>query len=389
VSYFLSRTPLKGEKAVSEFQQLVKRKVDIMTGGISISPEAAEQLSGISPLTLADYASTSGMTLRAENNVWINAPIIEYNANFVENPEYTLRTDNEQLYLSAEHDEFSVDFIPIPNYHNQTLSDGTPVIEIAASHGDRLRLTPVDGCAYKCDFCNIPFDRKYRMRSIEQLTEATQIAMGDTALRAEHVLISGGVPRDRDFGKELEFYKYIIHNNPDIDIDIMMAPVPELLNPEQLKQIGANGLSINMELWNTEIANKLIYGKVKLSRKQYLSMIEKSVESFGKGAIRSALLVGLEPIEDTLKGVRALAERGCDPMLSPFRPDPATPLSHLKPPMASELLQVYERSLEIISEFDGVKLGPRCIPCGHNTMVIPDNSGLYYYSKRKGKNGQK
>ena len=33
-----------------------------------------------------------------------------------------------------------------------------------------------------------------------------------------------------------------------------------------------------------------------------------------------------------------------------------------------------------IVERYGVKLGPRCIPCQHNTLTFPDDSGAYYYS---------
>ena len=87
-------------------------------------------------------------------------------------------------------------------------------------------------------------------------------------------------------------------------------------------------------------------------------------------------MVGLEPIEDTLRGVDALAQRGCEPVLSPFRPSPDTPLGDVSPPGEAELVEVYERSVEVAGRH-GVKLGPRCIPCQHNTLSFPDDSGYY------------
>jgi len=39
------------------------------------------------------------------------------------------------------------------------------------------------------------------------------------------------------------------------------------------------------------------------------------------------------------------------------------------PPSAEELLDVYLRARDICGELD-VPLGPRCIPCSHNTLTF-------------------
>ena len=120
--------------------------------------------------------------------------------------------------------------------------------------------------------------------------------------------------------------------------------------------------------------------KVKACRQLYFDFIERAVGIFGaEGQVRSLILVGIEPIEDTLQGVEALAQLGCDPVLSPFRPDPATPLKDHPPASVDTLVEVYERGLEIVERY-GVKLGPRCIPCHHNTLTFPDGTNTYYYS---------
>ena len=81
------------------------------------------------------------------------------------------------------------------------------------------------------------------------------------------------------------------------------------------------------------------------------------------------LMVGCEPVEDTLKGVRSIAERGGVPVLSPFRPDPSTPMRDVPPPDAKMMLDVYLRAHEICVGLD-VPLGPSCIPCSHNTITF-------------------
>ena len=91
-------------------------------------------------------------------------------------------------------------------------------------------------------------------------------------------------------------------------------------------------------------------------------------------------MVGLEPMGDTLKGVEALAQRGCDPVLSPFRPSPITSLRDKFPPTAEFLAETYERAREVVERYPKTKLGPRCVPCMHNTLTFPDKSGKYYFN---------
>jgi uncharacterized radical SAM superfamily protein len=357
-----------------------------MSDGLAIDENVKDTLTADgSPVSLNDYASTSGVTLKTENDTWINAPVADFNANFVVAPKYTLRGENDELYLTGPAGEFSAEFVPVPSYHDRILSNDALITSVAVTHADRLRLSPTFGCTYKCQFCDMPYETKYGgVKSPEIIAEATEIALADTALRAEHILLSGGVPAKRDFGRQIEIYEKVIIDNPDLDVDIMMVPIPELIDLERLKKIGARGLSINMELWNIELSQKIITGKMRLTREQYLNFAERAAELFGRGAVRSTMLVGLEPMEDTLAGVKALAERCVDPILSPFRPCPNTPLANVKPPTAGEIIEVYHRAKDIVSRYDDVKLGPRCIPCGHNTMVVPDNSGAFYYSRRKG-----
>ena len=82
------------------------------------------------------------------------------------------------------------------------------------------------------------------------------------------------------------------------------------------------------------------------------------------------LMVGLEPMETTLAGVQAIAERGGVPVLSPFRPDPVTPMRDLPPPSAQYLEETYLRASEVVAQA-GAYLGPTCLPCMHNTVTLP------------------
>jgi hypothetical protein len=379
-----------GLPPIADLEAAQRLKVDLMTDGLFVSPETKAILveNDDIPLTLADYASTSGITLKLPNDTWVNAPISEFNPNFVETPANSLAVEDGKLFVVNSDGAYEAEFIPVPAYHDKSLKDGSPVKWIAITHSDRVRLSPIKGCAIQCDFCDIPFDKSpdepaYRgQKVIGNILEAAGVALQDPILPAQHVLLSGGTPRKRDYGYENEVYERVVTENPDIDVDIMMVPMPGLLNIKRLGEIGVHGLSINIELWNKDVALRTMRSKAKASRELYLDFIEKASEQFGNGRVRSLLMVGIEPMEDTLKGVEALAERGCDPVLSPFRPDPVTPMHDMKPSTANELLEVWQRSQEIVGRYEGVKLGPRCVPCMHNTLTFADNSGDYYHSQQ-------
>jgi len=201
-------------------------------------------------------------------------------------------------------------------------------------------------------------------------------AIRDPLLPAQHVLISGGTPKEEDYDYLKEVWSAVPKAFPAMAVDVMMVPMPGLLEPEELRAMGIHGLSLNLEMFGDEASKRTMRAKADLGKTYWFDFIGRAAETFGPGKVRSLILVGLEPLEDTLKGVEALAERGCDPVLSPFRPDPHTPLRNMQPPTIEFLAEVYERSVEIV-ERHGVKLGPRCIPCQHNTLTFPDASGQY------------
>ncbi len=358
-------------------------KLQLMTDGLAVSRRAIEELSnhGSRPLTLADYATTSGISLKLSDDVWVNAPIQEHNPNFITaSPPHLLDTNDAGFWIrSSNGEEIPAWPLPVPDYHNQLNSSEEKYTSYAITHADRVRISPILGCGMVCQFCDLPYEFRYRRKRIDGLIDSVRKALDDKTLPAQHILISGGTPKEEDVDFLRTVYRAVAQEFPSHPVDIMMVPIPGLLDPQALHDEGIHGLSINIEIYNSEISKKLMRQKYNLGIKYYLDFIEQAVEVFGPGKVRSLMVVGLEPMEDTLEAVRELAKRGCDPVLSPFRPDPKTPMKDHPAPSADFLEHIYLKSLEIISQYP-VKLGPRCIPCQHNTLTFPDGSGDYYYS---------
>ena len=348
-------------------------KFELLAQGLTISVAAKEYLAEVNegrPLTPADYASTSGVILELEDDVWVNAPIPEYNPNFVERTPFVLDFDSDGLFVRGNGLASRARFWLPPRYHGKLASNGKPYNYYSFTHGDRARLSPIMGCAMVCKFCNIPYEDRYGTKPVDVITETLRVALDDPYQPAAHVLISGGTPHERDIPYLRGVYEQVLCDFPGLEVDIMMVPIDGLLDLARLDQLGVHQLSINIELFGTELARKVMRQKFGRGLDWYLEFLERGTEILGEGRIRSMLLVGLEPREDTLRGVKAIVERGCVPVLSPFRPSPATPLSDWPPPTAAELRDTYVAASEIAAAA-GRELGPDCPPCSHNTLTFP------------------
>lgn len=372
---------MRASRSLSQAELL---KFGLMSEGLAISPEAKahiDRANGDRPMTPADYASTSGVILALNDDVWVNAPIATYNPNFVSDPSYRLILDGDQLVVEGQGLTSTAGFWLPPTYHGQLNAEGEPYNSYAFTHADRVRISPIEGCAMTCKFCDLPYEFRYRRKSLEGLVDSVERAASDESQPAAHVLISGGTPRSDDFGYVRDVYEAVIQQFRDLPVDIMMVPIDDLLDVRWLEGIGVNELSINIEIFNRDIAHRVMRRKADQGLDHYLGFLDQAAEVLGGGRVRSMLLVGLEPLEDTLAGVEAIAERGCVPVLSPFRPDQATPLRAVPPPDAATMEDTYLRAHDIASTH-GVSLGPSCIPCSHNTMTLArgnaDDAYRYY-----------
>jgi len=112
--------------------QLLKLK--LMADGLAVSSRVREALSS-RPLTLADYATTSGMSLVLGEDVWVNAPLRDYNPNFVsESPPHILDLESSEYVVLSDGQTFPARPIPVPDYHDEKNNSEEPYTSYAITH---------------------------------------------------------------------------------------------------------------------------------------------------------------------------------------------------------------------------------------------------------------
>lgn len=349
-------------------------KFHLLSGGASMTAAAVEALDRIvddGAWSPADYASTKGLILRLEDDVWVNMPVERYNPALASGSAIVFDRVEEGFVIEGLGLRSRAEFWRPPAYLGAKAANGRPISNFVVGHGDRVRLSPTIGCAMVCDFCNIPFDDTYAgLKPVDVMIDSLRVAFEDPVQPARHILISGGTPGPPHVAGLREVYERVITEFPGRLVDIMMVPVEGLFDLPHLDALGLNEISVNLEIFDEDVAAKIMRHKHRQGRQWYLDFLEQAAEDLGPGRVRSMLMVGLESPQSTLAGVRALLDRGCVPVLSPFIPDAVTPLAKTPAPSVELTLEVFHRASDLAAEY-GQPLGPSCAPCTHNTMTLP------------------
>lgn len=151
----------------------------------------------------------------------------------------------------------------------------------------------------------------------------------------------------------------------------MSLPPQNLEIIEELYNAGISEIAFNIEIFHEYLARHYMPGKGAIPRQHYYNALEKAVALWGRnGAVRSMVILGLEPEDSLLSGIEELCKIGVQPILSIFRPMENTPLSSKLPLSIHETMILYEKIENICTKY-GQILGPSCIYCQNNTLSIP------------------
>ena len=117
---------------------------------------------------------------------------------------------------------------------------------------------------------------------------------------------------------------------------------------DALKDAGCESLMLNLEIWDRDVRVRLMPGKSKITRERYLDALAYAVKIFGVHQVSSQVIIGLEPIENTLEAMAAIADVGAVPLPTVFRPLRNTPLVESPTPRVEDVLRVFSANLEIL-----------------------------------------
>lgn len=241
---------------------------------------------------------------------------------------------------------------------------------------DRLRIKLVAGCEYKnigrgCRFCNLPISDK---RFTREELRGSLLRLKGEHISFRHILIGGGTCLAPDVWEDVTWLCRFLKSDDfyrDKPISLMSVLPPKEMLPV-FQEAGLEEVAFNMELSDDEFAQKLMPGKRGQPKIAYDSILKEAVRIFGVGAVRSALLVGLEREDVLLDEVRHLAQMGVIPCLSAFRALPGSEFSGALHPDNATLRRIYDICSKSLAAMGGpiTELGPKCHNCRNNMLAI-------------------
>lgn len=343
---------------------LLKLKIALLNQGVCLAAEIS------SDVKAAVYKSIDIQIDFNGKKVTLNCP---YKINFSQISPFFVDKDLNLTYAGQVLFKIEIDKSGIPA--TAKTSSGKQISQVVYMSEDRLRIKTMSGCDFKranagCDFCNNPSNCIYF--DLADVTESIDYAVALYGKKIRHFLIGGGTDFREIYWELVENIINYIHSRKEFpqEITLMVAPF-NTSKLEKLKQLFVTDFSVNIEIYDDKLANRLMKGKG-IKRQLYFDFFREAKGDWQTyGDLRSMIMVGLESTENLFKLVGELVSLGVQPVLSIFRPLPQTPMENNIMPPNDYLEKIYYKSLDICRKTNPLyNLGPKCSACKNNVLAL-------------------
>ena len=352
--------------------KLTRVKARLFCEGLRIPPNLWEELGHKGHYRHKRAGLSQGRFFRISDGqarTSVNVPVLEP---FVQRSTLELRRGPEGFEVWDDQLLAQVTPFAWPGWYERETSSGELMCSVVSAHCDTSLYTAIyqNGCGWwtpakKCSFCAMKVDAKTSWRRIEPIIEVVRVALEENP--AAELSFGGGttLTPDRSVKHKAEAIK-ALKRELDMPVCVEIAPPESNDWLDLLWDSGCNSVLMNLELWNEERRSQLMPGKSQITRQRYLEACRHAVGVFGASQVSSQVIIGLEPLQDTLAGISALAQVGAIPLPVVFRPLGGTPLEDHPLPPLEEVIEVFEFTAQVMREaaLDGAKTRSGCALCG-------------------------
>jgi hypothetical protein len=293
---------------------------------------------------------------------------------FLEESPYQFRIIDNHGWILKNGEKVSKATLREPAWHSTPLSN-----EIQLHGTDSLATALSNFCTYKkqgqgCKFCIIDVGQEVVFRDPLEIAKSIEAIEKNPELRAcfdiedkynpdltdKEILTRKQyiVPKDininagalKNAAKIYENAVSEIRHVSELPIFLEIGPLKRE-EMENLHSAGTDALSFNIEVYDQKMREKVIPGKAHTNPLDvYFSSMRTAVDVFGENQVYSWILIGLEPPEKTIEGIRKIADTGAIPLPKPFRPLYGADYQNRKPPRVEDAVFIYGEWLDTIKE---------------------------------------
>jgi hypothetical protein len=302
------------------------------------------------------------------------------------NPDSRYRLERVDDALAVTKDGDVLDrprLIPRPAYYERKTTAGNAMRSVAQTGGeDCFFVCYQNYCSHfaektQCAFCNLVATK----RTYESVLPRKDLAdIGECAASAfaegdvQHILLTGGCFNHE---KEVELVCSIVK---EISTSLGKPAVPGTVLPSatlneadiaRYRETGIGAIGYSMEIWDEQFYKAICPGKSKgVSHDQFVEAIRTAVKVFGAGNVYGVLVMGIEPRDSFLDGVRILYDIGANVVPFVWSPNPGSRFEGHRAPSANWYVEATLEAADIVAS-SGVPRGEEnhCFRCDGNSLL--------------------
>jgi len=256
---------------------------------------------------------------------------------YTQKSSFSLEQKDGKTLLHCGGEITEVSLLQAPAFYQQKTRSGARMGSFSSLHDRLLILHPYMGCGFfnqpdnACQYCqydSMMNQAEPPLRDPLELVEAVRAALAEREV--DTVYLYNGYSPTEDVGlrqlvaviallrKHLGHRQIALETVAPIDVQVI----------DELYEAGLDIFVCNLEINDADRFAEVCPGKYAAGGQDAIyKALEYARSVFRAGAVVSHLIVGLEPLQSTLDGMKKLIEQGIVPVLLPFRPLPGTPLS--------------------------------------------------------------
>ncbi len=269
-----------------------------------------------------------------------------------------LSVQGNRAVLECGGEREEVALIEAPAFYKQRTRKGNRMGSFASLHDKLLILQPFMGCGFfaqdkaACAYCQYDSmlnEAEPPLRDPLELVEVVVAALAEREIDTVY-LYNGFSPSD-DVGlsKLLPVIALLRRHLGHRQIALETVAPKDVSVIDALYASGLDIFICNLEVFDAKRFQEVCPGKAKQGGQDAIwKALIHARTVFRPGTVVSHLIVGLEPVASTEKGMQALVEQGVVPLLIPFRPLPGTPLAHQPIPSLDDIEAVLLKQYELL-----------------------------------------
>ncbi len=275
---------------------------------------------------------------------------------------YQVILKEKDLVLSEDEEELcKVEWIPRPEYYQKKTTNNHTMVKIGQIGGeDCLFFCYQNYCSFfskheECLFCNLvstskTYDSVLKKKDTEDIGEVAGAAFSEGMVK--HVLLTGGCFNHQ---KEIELVSDILKSIREhtglnrVPGTILPSPAKGAEEIKRYHDTGIKAIGFSMEIWDEKLYQAICPGKSSsTSHDEFVNSIKSAVRVFGEGNVYGVFVMGLEPRETFLEGVRAITGLGANVVPFVWSPNPGSKLEGHRAPTSQWYVDTVLEAAEIV-----------------------------------------